>query len=88
MEPNPVLTLYVTEGCPVCRRTERVLRSCEQIASLVRLNVVWISTTENKTPAKVISAPTLMFGDEIVGLGTPDCGELAERLRATLQIVP
>lgn len=82
MVTKPALTLYVTTDCSSCTRTEEVLRGCEQIMSLVRLEILLLGGDGVARPANVIGAPTLVFQGEIVGLGTPDCIKLAAKLKA------
>jgi hypothetical protein len=86
VETKPALTLYVTTDCSACTRTEEVLRACDNIMSLVRLEIVLLGGEGVERPANVIGAPTLMFQGEIVSLGTPDCIKLAAKLKASFPV--
>ncbi len=83
---KPVLTLYVTTDCVSCVRTEEVLRCCDGIMSLVRLEVALLGAEGVDRPASVIGAPTLVFQGKVVALGTPDCRELAAQLKASFPL--
>ena len=83
---KPVLTLYVTNDCSSCTRTEEVLRACAEIMSLVRLEVILLGAEGTDQPATVIGAPTLMFQRKVVALGTPDCDQLVVRIRDSFPV--
>ena len=82
----PALDLYVTPGCETCRRAERVVRECEALGELVRLQVHTIGEGGAETPPGVVGVPALVFAGEVVNLGTPDCCELAERISSKLPL--
>lgn len=80
----PLLHLYVTPGCTTCRRAERVVRGCDALTELVRLQVHNVGEGEAETPPGVVGVPALVYAGEVVSLGTPDCCELADRISSTL----
>lgn len=86
MVTKPALTLYVTTDCRSCTRTEEVLRACDQIQSLVRLEIIDLGGEGVERPANVIGVPTLVFQGKVVGLGTPDCCKLAAELQDSFPI--
>lgn len=77
----PSLELYVSSHCRGCRKAEAVVRSCERLASLVRISVCNLDDPLTVVPPGVFGVPTLVFYGTIVGLGTPDCAELAGRIK-------
>ncbi len=82
--PLPLLHLYVTSGCTTCRRAERVVRDCDALRELVRLQVHNVGEGEAETPPGVVGVPALVYAGEVVSLGTPDCCELADRISSML----
>ena len=84
MNHRPILEMYVTRGCSSCRRAERAIRDCEQIRQLVDVAMVELGSPGVLAPPSVVAGPTLVFRGVVVALGTPDCGELAERLCSLL----
>jgi len=81
---RPVLEVFITAGCPVCRRAQRALGACEQVNALVDIVYRNIGGDMSNLPEGVVGGPTLVFRSRVVGLGTPDCGALAAQLRALL----
>lgn len=84
MSERPTLKVYVTRGCASCRRAERTLRDCERVQRLVEIDVVELGSPGVVPPPFVIGGPAIVFRDVVVALGTPDCGDLAERLASML----
>lgn len=87
VETLPTLELYVTRGCSSCRRAERALRECAGIARLVTLKVRELGAPGTEAPPSVFGGPTVVFRDRVVALGTPDCGELSQRLELLMRAV-
>jgi len=82
--PRPVLELYVTRDCAICRRAERVIRECDRLAQLVELRVVEFGTLAAAPPPAVVGGPSTVFRGMVLALGTPDCTELAARIESIL----
>lgn len=76
-----VLHVYVVPGCRACKRTLQVVESCEEIQELVDVSVASIESDADPVPKGVVGAPTIVFEGKVVSLGTPDCRQLAARLR-------
>lgn len=84
MDSLPPLDLYVTGHCKICLRAERALRACDVLEGIVKLVVHRLDEPGTLAPPSVVGGPTLVFRGRVVGLGTPDCSELAARITKTL----
>ena len=87
MNQRPTLDLYVTRGCPSCRRAERTLRECTRILELVELRVLELGAPGIAPPPSVIGGPTTVFRGVVLALGTPDCSELARQLESLADVL-
>jgi glutaredoxin len=81
---RPVLHIYVQDGCPSCERAKRTANACEALAALVDIQVRPLDTLTEELPPGVVGVPTFVLNGVVVALGTPNCRELAQRLRAML----
>ncbi|MGD9934586.1 MAG: hypothetical protein AB7T37_12835 [Dehalococcoidia bacterium] len=85
MSAPPPLDLFVMDGCASCARTRAVLSGCSRLQTLVTVVEHRLDLSEHRPPG-VIGGPALVFMGVVVGLGTPDCEELADKIEAMLQV--
>ena len=80
MTELPPLDVWVTDECPACARTLKVLDSCECLRAVVSVCVRRLGDPRERPPLSVVGGPAIVFQGKIISLGTPDCVDLFKRI--------
>ena len=83
-ESTPTLRVYITEHCPVCRASLRLVEKVRRKFSKIDVEVINLDAERAENIDGVFSVPTYVLDGRTLSLGNPDASVLHRKLSEAL----